>query len=128
LRGAGLQRLDELETRKAELEARLAGSAPPPLRLHPNLAQLYRQRVADLHKALADPEHRAEAVELIRGLIERVELHPAENGFRIELVGEIANMVALSAGAPRLGSDGQASVKVVAGARNHREFMVVVSV
>jgi hypothetical protein len=120
LRGAGLQqRLDELAMRKAELEARLAGPAPPPLRLHPNLAQLYRERVADLHHALADPEHHAEALELIRSLIARVELHPAEGGFRIELVGEIANMVTLSAGAKRLGRDGQTSVKMVAGARNH---------
>jgi hypothetical protein len=54
--------------------------------------------------AIADPELRAEALELIRGLIERVELHPAEDGFRIELVGEIASMVALSAGADSIES------------------------
>jgi hypothetical protein len=48
--------------------------------------------------------------------IERVELHPAEDGFRIELVGEIAGMVALSAGAESVGSaTDRASVKVVAG-------------
>ena len=117
LRAAGLQqRLDDLESRKAVLQARIAGPAPPPVRLHPNLAQLYREKVANLHAALADPELRAEALELIRGLIERVELHPAEDGFRIELVGEIANMVTLSAGAESVGSEtNRASVKVVAG-------------
>jgi site-specific DNA recombinase len=118
LRAAALQqRLDDLETRKAALEARLAAPAPTPVRLHPNLAQLYRKKVAELHSALSDPELSAEALELIRGLIERVELHPAEDGFRIELVGEIANMVTLSAGAESVTSAMErASVKVVAGA------------
>jgi hypothetical protein len=49
--------------------------------------------VAELHSALDDPELRIEVLERVRGLIERVELHPAEGGFRIELVGEIANMI-----------------------------------
>jgi hypothetical protein len=67
--------------------------------------------------ALADPELRAEALELIRGLIERVELHPAEDGFRIELVGEIASMVALSAGAGFLWG-------LVAGTRNCLDLLI----
>lgn len=75
------------------------------MRLHPNLADLYRQKVAELHTALADPELRGEALDIIRSLIERVELHPAEDGFRIELVGEIANMMKLSAGAESFKSD-----------------------
>ena len=68
-----------------------------------------------MHLALADPAMRAEALELIRRLIDRVEVHPAEGGFRIELVGEIASMVRLSAGAESLRSDVErSSVKVVA--------------
>jgi site-specific DNA recombinase len=86
------------------------------VRLHPNLAQLYQERVAKLHNALFEPEMRTEALELIRGLIERVELHPNADGFRIELIGEIANMMTLSAGAESVGSElERASVKVVAG-------------
>jgi site-specific DNA recombinase len=117
LRAPGLQRrLEELEGRKAELEGLLAAPPPSPVRLHPNLAELYREKVAELHKALADPESRTEALELIRSLIDCVELHPAEGRFRIELIGEIANMIKLSAGAESLGSDVErASVKVVAG-------------
>jgi site-specific DNA recombinase len=77
--------------------------------VHPNLAVLHRQKVAELHAALSDPEVRSEALELIRGL-------PAEEGFRIELIGEIASMVALSTGAESVGSKpNRASVKVVAG-------------
>jgi len=126
LRAPDLQRrLDELGTRKSQLEALLAAPPPPPVRLHPNLSGLYRQKVADLHGALADPGLRGEALEIIRTLIERVELHPAEDGFRIELIGEIANMVTLSAGTESVGSAvARASVKVVAGARNHRQYIV----
>ena len=98
---------------------------PPPLRLLPNLAVLYRRKVAELHTALANPELQTEALELIRGLIERVELHPAEEGFRIELVGEIASMITLSAGAESVGSGpNRASVKVVAGTRNCLDLLL----
>ena len=49
---------------------------------------LYREKVTELHAALAEPDLRAEALELIRGLIARVELFPAAEGYRIELFGE----------------------------------------
>jgi site-specific DNA recombinase len=117
LRAPDLQRrLDELGARKKELETRLHAPAPSPVRLHPSLADLYRQKVTELHTALDYPELRTEALDLIRSLIERVEFYPAEDGFQIELVGEIANMVRVSAGGQGLGSTVEvSSVKVVAG-------------
>jgi site-specific DNA recombinase len=126
LRGPGLQaKLDELEQRKAVLEAALAAALPPAPRLHPNLAELYRRKVADLQSALAEPRTQTEALEILRGLIERVVLHPVEKGFEIELIGEIANMVDLGAGNQKAAHKGAAvpevyrsSVKVVAGVRN----------
>jgi hypothetical protein len=76
LRAPGLQsRLDELEQRKAALAAEL--EAP---RLHPNLAEVYRKKVADLQTALADPATHTEALEILRALIERVDVRPAEDG------------------------------------------------
>jgi hypothetical protein len=123
-RAPGLQaRLDALERRKAELAQRLAAPAPPAVRLHPNLAALYRQKVADLRAALAAPETRAEALEIVRGLVERVMVTPAADGFEIELTGAIAAMIALAQG----GTGGDpalfaCSVKVVAGAGNHRHL------
>jgi site-specific DNA recombinase len=122
LRGPGLQvKLDELEQRKVTLEAALAAALPPAPRLHPNLAELYRRKVADLQSALADPESRSEALEILRGLVERVVLHPVEKGFEIELIGEIAAMVDLGtnkkAGSkePAVPEAYRCSVKVVAG-------------
>ena len=49
-------------------------------------------------------------------MIERVESHPAEGGFHMELTGEIASVMALSAGAESVRLDlAGASVKVDAG-------------
>ena len=132
LRAPGLQaKLDELEQRKTVLEAELAAAPPPAPRLHPNLAEIYRRKVADLQAALADPKMQAEALEILRGLIERVVLHPAEKGFEIELIGEIAAMVDLGAQNKKAGPEGSAvpdayrcSVKVVAGARNHLDLLL----
>ncbi len=52
--------------------------APTPVRLHPNLPQLYRQKVVQLHEALQDPSIRDQAVELLRGLLSKVTVQPGE--------------------------------------------------
>ena len=72
LRGPGLQgKLDELEQRKVALEAKIAAALPPAPRFHPNLAEVYRRKVADLQSALADPGTQTETLEILRGLIQR---------------------------------------------------------
>ena len=109
LRGPGLQgKLDELEQRKVALEAKIAAALPPAPRFHPNLAEVYRRKVADLQSALADPGTQTETLEILRGLIQRVVLHPVEKGFEIELIGEIAAMVDLGAKSKTAGPKGSA--------------------
>jgi hypothetical protein len=99
LRAPGLQqRLDELEARRSEIEQRLAAAPASPVRLHPNLAQVYRRQVEQLQHALDHPEIRDEAMKILRGLIEHVSIGPAESGLEIEIVGEIAKMVELGIG------------------------------
>ena len=125
LRAPGLQqRLDELEAQRIEIEQGLAAEPTSPVRLHPNLAQIYRGQVERLQHALNDPEIRDEALEILRNLIEHVSIGPAENGIEIEIVGEIAKMIELSIGnkakQPILDEKMSRSVKVVAGARNQR--------
>ena len=62
LRAPGLQtRLDELELRRAELAQEIGSASTPPVRLHPNLAQIYRRKVERLQHALKDPDIRDEA-------------------------------------------------------------------
>jgi site-specific DNA recombinase len=123
LRTAGLKsKLEELEHRKRDLQAVVETATPPLPRLHPNLAELYRQKVANLQEALSAPDTHAEALEILRGLIERVVLHRTESGLEIELIGEIAAMIDLGAQNKTAGPKGSAvpdpyrrSVKVVAG-------------
>ena len=57
-------------------------ASPPPRPtsrdIHPNIAGIYRRKVARLADALKHPEDRDEAATAIRGLIERIVLVPGE--------------------------------------------------
>ena len=116
-RAPGLQaKLDELEEHKTRLHSEIDGTPADTPRLHPNVAEIYRKRVGSLQDALADPATKTEAIEILRGLIERIAVTAAGDGFTIELVGEIANMIRLSTGAKSLEIEPfRSSVKVVAG-------------
>ena len=59
-------------------------------RLHPNVAAVYREKIAKLREALNAEDTRTEAAEMIRGLIEEIRLVPEEGRLRIELSGELA--------------------------------------
>lgn len=84
LRSDSLQeQLDRLEGQKKALAANLGATAAPAPRFHPNLAELYRQKVERLQESLADPKIRLEAMEILRGLVETVILRPAGNGWRL---------------------------------------------
>jgi site-specific DNA recombinase len=110
------QKLDELGARKVMLERKIADAPAPAPRLHPNLAEIYRRKISNLREALSDSDTQAEALEILRGLIERVSVRSTGTGFEIELIGEIANTVRLSAGAESQKIEQyQSSVKVVAG-------------
>src|SRR5271165_250747 len=75
VRAPGLQaQLNNLENRKSALERNLA-AAPPAI--HPNMAEVYRQKVADLQAALVAGSDGTEALRAARALIERVVLHPS---------------------------------------------------
>jgi DNA invertase Pin-like site-specific DNA recombinase len=122
LRTAGLkERLEALEARMAELDTAVAAPEPTPVRLHPNLAAIYRRKVAELAAALADPEIRPQALETIRGLITRVTVRDSAEGLALELEGALTAMIGLAQNAkspPGGGLDDglvDRSVKVVAG-------------
>jgi hypothetical protein len=77
-----------LEARQSELERALAvATATAPL-IQPNLAEVYRQKVAAMHEALRDTESRDEAFDVIRSLIDEIRLVPADGDLRIEIGGE----------------------------------------
>jgi site-specific DNA recombinase len=113
------QELVTLEARQLTLQQDVAASEAPAPLIHPNLAEIYRQRVERLHEALKDPTTRDEAFEPIRSLIEEIRLIPEDGRLRIELRGELAGILALSAAGKKPGGFSAArlakQIKLVAG-------------
>ena len=72
-----VDRLRELEARQDELNERLSAPADLP-DIHPNIADIYRRKVARLAEALDHPEDRDAAASAIRGLIGRIVLTHGE--------------------------------------------------
>ncbi len=137
LRAPGLQqKLDELEARKSILERGMVDTRQPAPRLHPNLAEIYRQKVAELQFALGAPVNGTAVLEATRALIDRVVLHEGDEGegLVIELIGEIASMVSLALDKPNARQTEEdrglfvSSVKVVAGTSNRRSHHSTVAI
>jgi hypothetical protein len=78
-------------------------------RFHPNIAEVYRQKVANLREALNDESTRTEAAECIRGLIEEIRLVQEKGKLRIDLFGELAALIKLANGHPAFWWNGGAS-------------------
>ena len=94
LRTPGLKaKLEQLELKKEELELKFSSAPPPAPILHPNLAELYRRKIENLHASLDKPESRTEAAEILRGLVKSIQVRNIDDGIEIELVGEITNMI-----------------------------------
>ena len=86
-------RLIELEARRKVLERQPAPKKAP--RLHPKLAEVYRQNVENLRVALNRPDTRGEAAQILGDLIDEVRLTPEEDGsLKAELFGDLAAMLA----------------------------------
>ena len=116
---------DELEGRKAALENELASDPPPPVRLHPNLSEVYRAKVEDLREALNDDKARPEAAEILRSLIDEIRLVPGDGSLQIQLIGHLAEMIALAAKEKPEALEPELQVTLVAGARNHLNLLLV---
>ena len=86
-----------LENRKEILEEDLKTEPPPPIRFHPNLSEVYREKVQNLSEALNANDTRLEAGEIIRSLIEEIRLVPQDDQLKIHLKGELAEILAFSA-------------------------------
>ncbi|WP_376964582.1 hypothetical protein ABNQ39_27650 [Azospirillum sp. A26] len=99
--------MTSLEADKAQLLA--APQEPdavlPSVLLHPQLSDLYRRKVEALEAALAGGEDSAEAMEMVRIMIDRVVLtpSPAGAGLNAGLHGELAGVLAVCKGAARMG-------------------------
>ena len=92
-------KMDGLEAERVDLAAKLdALPAHDPIPIHPGIADIYARKVADLAAALNEDGTRAEAADLLRGLIDKIILRPtvdAPNGHLIELYGELGAILSL---------------------------------
>jgi len=57
--------MTDLESRKAEIEARLKDATEHPVLIHSNMADHYRDQIASLRDALTDEHAHAQASDLI---------------------------------------------------------------
>jgi len=113
--------------REDSLRAQTSEMPPTSVRLHPRLADVYAEKVQQLETALNDPAIRDEAADVLRSLIDRIELNPRDGGKGVyaTLHGALAQILALCVGAdgkrklPKAGTSGS-QLSVVAGARNQR--------
>ena len=114
--------LEELEEAKIRLTSAIEDAPASPVRLHPALAETYRQKVDKLHQALSQDEERGEAANILRGLIDEIRLIPQEGRLGIYLVGNLATILELST-KQNPGPYGTGVLPtLVAGTRNHREL------
>ena len=107
-----------LEARKQDLTARLQSAPEEKPLIHPNMAKLYRRKVADLTEALAGEDTRSEACELIRALVEAIVLVPVDGELKVELRGDLASILQLCSNGKRPGPMDRAfaeQFKLVAG-------------
>ncbi|WP_183709956.1 hypothetical protein [Bradyrhizobium sp. ERR14] len=96
--GAQLKdKIGGLEARKAELTELLVNAEVPPPLLHPNMAEIYRQRIAALYESLQSENGRAEAAEVFRTLVDQVTLVPDAKELVIVLRGDLAGVLRFAA-------------------------------
>jgi len=92
-------RMDELEARRADLEAKLASAPDDQLPdVLPNIADVYRRKIEHLSESLSQPGTSQQAAAVIRSLIGQIVLTPADDGshLTIDLHGELAAIMGLA--------------------------------
>lgn len=117
--------LETLEARKAQQQVDLASASTAAPTLPDDLAEIYQEKVEDLVTSLNDRTTRVQASEAIRALVDKVVVGWDGNGHTIELIGELAALLAMGTNgnaAGQLSAAALTSLKLVAGAYNHRQF------
>ena len=84
--------------RREELEDILNNIEEAPVIFHPNMASRYHEEVSGLIEALNNKDHREEAAELIRALVDKIVLTPTEDdaGLSVDLIGDLAGILLMA--------------------------------
>ena len=89
------------------------------------MSDIYHSKARDLANALNETDVRSEAAEALRALIDKVVLTPSEDGYTIDLQGDLARILSLASGennktAEAGVAEAVSQVSLVAGARYRR--------
>ena len=90
------QKLADLEARKRDLERALNQTDPTPkLEIHPNLGELYRRKVNDLETLLQDEDTKPQATDILRSLIQRIDISAGQTRGHAEvrIFGALASIL-----------------------------------
>ena len=92
------EELDGVEARCDELDRLLSQDEDMPVLLHPNMGLRYYEEVKQLIRTMEDDEQRGEATQILRSLIDRIELVPndEESDLTVNLYGELAGILAIA--------------------------------
>jgi len=114
-------RMDDLEQQKVEILARMEDVPADVPDIHPNIAHIYKTKVAQLHDALADPELHNQAAEAIRALVGEVVLMPGDKRGEVNatLRGELMGILDIVSGR-KTQNRSQVITKEVACPRNQK--------
>ncbi len=88
--------LKELEVRKRDLERAMKTMLKDAkIEVHPNMAELYRKQVLELQSLLTDETSRPQAMDIIRSMIDRIEVHKGDDPKKADviLVGALAQIL-----------------------------------
>ena len=86
--------LRSLEARKRQLDAELS-TTDQVVEIHPNFPALYQQKVTELQTLLEDETTRHQAMEIIRSLIDRIDVYADKKRgeCKVELTGALAGIL-----------------------------------
>jgi hypothetical protein len=114
----------ECDARKRDLERALNQADPTPkLEIHPNLGELYRRKVNDLETLLQDEDTKPQATDILRSLIQRIEISagPTRGHAEVRIFGALASILDFaleSTNAKATADGGLFRVLMVAGAHS----------
>lgn len=94
--------INALSLRKRNLETAMTETVGAPVFIHPHMAKRYHDEVQRLIQSLYHDEHRDQAIDVIRKLIDKIVLTPNEDrsGLVIDLHGNLAGILFIAAGRP----------------------------
>jgi DNA invertase Pin-like site-specific DNA recombinase len=88
------QRMKDLAARKREIEAVLSSAKQTVVTIHPQAAQRYRAKVAEIQEALTRGDAASQgAVALVRSMIECIVITPQPDRMALEVFGELSMLL-----------------------------------